>query len=335
MKLYKSAGDSILALLLLKKICISMLNDGYNKEYISTCIDLFQNLNFNEFLSNWRERVCLDNPDFCKTLSFDTSKDSVQDAFMLVFHIFINELIKASMYNEVESYLDQYKNYINENSIHFAEYCSLQCIYYWYSKRFQDSIDWGEKFMLIKSRLNITDPHQTELYLALSLRDTRDPQNIKKALKYLLFGNTIDSLLRRPISKYFDKEEYYGNLGRCMQLLKQYDYALTAYMLSYRLVSGHITYNTKYNKAFLFQWLGEVYHEIGKDDFALVFLKVSRCYWEELMNSSYWEVDKLYQAISEHFEGHTSIDTISKIGLENKVDQIIKERIHDVTNGVI
>ncbi len=93
------------------------------------------------------------------------------------------------------------------------------------------------------------------------------------------------------------KGSYYGNIGRCLQLMGQIDPALICYRKSAILLEKDQNLNHTENKAFVREWIGELLIDKSQFCLAKTFLEASRLKWEVVSPPRTVEIDRILDTI--------------------------------------
>lgn len=247
-------GDFKAALVALEEVSSSILSAGFAEEYLRVSEKLFNSL-------EWKAAIENEYPYFYT--QFDT----------------LNQILtQFGMFNESEAMLEKYSKLIPGKSSKYLSYCSGKCYLYWYQDKFEEAIEIGEYGVFLINESGITDNYNIKHNLALARRDSKIENNIREALVYFLKGENIENVIN-------NKNEdlgghYFGNIGKCLELLNDETNALTCYYISFSILSKIDNNHSKLNLGYASSWIYNILRNKKNKLDSLYFLKRSINIWE-------------------------------------------------------
>jgi len=244
------------ALSSLQEISESIQIAGYFEEYIRIAKLVFNNIDFEKYLSN-------ETPYFVSQLS---------------------ELIKitaeSSDFETSRKFLDKFKLVLKDKGKNYISYCKLECDLHWNKHEYNEAITWGEKALSLIRNSKVEDDMNVEHALNLAKRDSKKEKNIKEALDFFIQGRDIIKIT----SDEFDDSlpaHYYGNVGRCYYFLNQYQVSEACYFRSFQLCYKEENTHKFLNRGYISYWLGQVLQKQGNDRNAYFFFSNCISYWSK------------------------------------------------------
>ena len=126
---------------------------------------------------------------------------------------------------------------------------------YWIRGEFPEAKRWAAEGVQLKTASKVDTAYDCAHALALARRDLGD---YEEALNYFLQGEKIETLVSGNVDA-ARKGPFYGNIGRCLQLLERYEDALVCLKASaYLLETEHDYSNILLNRGWAAMWIGEV-----------------------------------------------------------------------------
>ena len=201
--------------------------------------------------------------------------------FHELFMDFVTTLIEFGRYDEANNFLIKYKKLISGKGVNYIRYCKLLSYLYWYQEDFQKAIRTAEEGAYLKSSSGIDTDIDLDNQLALSLRDSKDLQNIDKAIEIFRLNESLDAIITLEGMNEEISGEIYGNVGRCFQFKRQLSVALICYKKAFKQLKVREVANRILNKGYACYWIGEVYKELNLLTNALTFYALAKCYWNK------------------------------------------------------
>ena len=189
--------------------------------------------------------------------------------FDAVFHEYHRGLVNLGRFDSAGEALVRYEETLTGKDARYINYCDMQTYMHWMAGDYLTAIQWGTDGANLKSDSGVDSPFASDHHLALAQRDSGA---IDPALAYFLGGVDIDLVLDPKIVDVDRGGAFYGNIGRCFQLMGQIDSALTCYAKSARLIEKEYGDGDLENQAYIRQWIGELFLVKGERAVALHFL---------------------------------------------------------------
>lgn len=202
---------------------------------------------------------------------------SSYEAFDRIATAYTSVLADLGRVDEARRFLAQYRETIEGKSARYINYCDMFCYLEWVIGEFKESIKWGEEGDRLKSKANTDTVFDSRHNLALARRDSGD---IDPALTFFLKGRAIEAALDPDDLDEKVDGSYYGNIGRCLQLMGQVDTALVCYRKSALLIEKDEAGRAVSNRGYVRQWIGEVFATKNALADAAKFLKAAMKIWE-------------------------------------------------------
>lgn len=195
--------------------------------------------------------------------------------FEKVFETFVRCLANHSRLAEAMEALEGYHDTLTGKEARYIHYCDMRCYLYWISENYPAAIRWGAEGAKLKSKSGVDTQYTTEHNLALAQRDSGA---VDQALAHFIKGSTIEDAIDPEKIDLDRGGPFYGNVGRCLQLMGQIDNALACFRKSARLIEEQAEDHTE-NQAYIRQWIGEVLLRCKDYYHANLFLCASAAKW--------------------------------------------------------
>ncbi|WBX72004.1 NB-ARC domain-containing protein [Tenacibaculum retecalamus] len=248
-------GDYKPALVALEEVSSTILSAGFSEEYLRVAEKLFHLIDWNKAIEN-------------EYPYFDSQ-----------FSILTTTLTQFGKFTECEELLNQYSSLIPGKSSQFLSYCSQKCYFFWYQEKFKEAIEIGEYGVFLLSESGIADNYSLRHNLALSHRDSEIEKNIKDALTYFLKGENIENVINNVNEDLGG--HFYGNLGKCLELLNDQSNALTCYYISITILFKEDNSHSKLNIGYAASWIFNILKLTKEKLNSLYFLKLGINTWEK------------------------------------------------------
>lgn len=247
-------GDYKSALVALEEVSSSILSAGFSEEYLRVSEKLFHSI-------DWKKAIENEYPYFDSQFSTLTTT-----------------LTQYGKFIECEELLNQYSKLIPGKSSQYLSYCSEKCYLFWYQEKFDEAIEIGEYGLFLLNESGVADNYSLKHNLALSHRDSRIDKNINEALTFFLKGESIENVINNVNEDLGG--HFYGNIGKCLELLDDKANALTCYYISISILFKEDTSHSKLNIGYASSWIFNLLRETNEKLNALYFLKLSINTWE-------------------------------------------------------
>lgn len=263
-------GDYKGALFSLQEVKEPILAAGYSESFLRVSVRLFIEI------------------DWFKAIAEE------YNYFHSVLFEFIHTLIDYGRFDEAEAYLKKYAKLIEGKGAQYIVMCNLFSYYFWSKEDFSQAIDWAEKGLDLANSTGINQDADLRHSLALAQRDSLNSENIKKAINIFLKGESLSDILSGKCKDDSLSGNYYGNIGRCLWFLNDYENAIILYKKSAKLLMSEKFTNTHINQGYAFYWIAQYYIKVGMLAKANMFyLKVLHI-WRKVAPTKSLKVQKEY-----------------------------------------
>jgi len=287
------------ALIALEEVGKSIIAAGYTEEYLRVAEKLYEAL-------NWQTAI--------------TGEYSY-------FHTQINLLAttqtQMGKFNICLKNLEDYSKLIPGKSSHYLSYCSEKTYNLWYQKKYNEAIQIGEEGEFLLNESNLADQYSLKHNLALARRDSDKIINVQKALKYFLQNESLDVILDKTKINKDLSGNFYGNIGKCLEILDQNENALFCYCLSLRLLLSEDSTNAMINIGYACNWTGQLLIQTNKKKEGLYFLKYAMNSWQNTSPPRYFDTKLLYDNLIFDKETKKQISNLSNWRIESYCEKFI------------
>lgn len=181
---------------------------------------------------------------------------------------------------DANSLIAKADNNIPPNGVRYVRFADEACYCYWFNGDFAKGIHWGEIATRMVKQSGADIGSDSTHNLALALRDSRDPKSIQRALAIFLGGRDLVTVLTSPPQTAAGAMIFYGNVGRCLQLLGDHQQAERFYSQSLEAARTMKDAVSSRNFGYAYSWLGEL--RAAQQDFegASAFFRFSQMVWQ-------------------------------------------------------
>ena len=232
------------------EISLPMVNRGYSEEMVRLTLRLLGDIDWADACSSYKD--------------FDD-----------VFQRCLTAMIQIG-HDASEDLLTRYESAIPGKSSQFILLCNLRCYADWYTGRFDSAIRWGEKGNQLKDSTSVDTGFSTKHNLALSLRDTG---RVLEAIESFLDGESLAAVVTPGKRIQGKGAHFYGNIGRCLFLIRRLDEALVCYVKSAQLLEESRTPSDRLNKGYIRSWIAELLLQQEKFELAAASYRAAVCMW--------------------------------------------------------
>lgn len=201
--------------------------------------------------------------------------------FHQLLYVFVQALTEKGKSEEAIKYLGYYKDVIQGKSINYLNYCSLNSYFYWFISDYKQAIEWAERGIDLQKSSDIGLEIDLKHKLALALRDSKDQNNLHKALNIMLQGENLENVLSKDFAQENFSSSFFGNIGRCLWLQKKSKEAVICYYKSYILLIQERKSNSVINRGYACLWIAEYCIDFSINETTLYFLKYCLICWEK------------------------------------------------------
>lgn len=195
--------------------------------------------------------------------------------FDQLFQICLKEMIEFG-YDEVDRYLDRYKMAISGKSSQYILLCDLECYSHWYRGSYDFAIKWGEEGEKLRDKTSVDTTYSTKHNLALA---RRDGGYVSEALDSFLEGEDLLDVIAVGERIEGKSAHFYGNIGRCLFLIDDFDRSLQCYVKSAQILEERRNESHRLNKGYARFWIGEVFLVNGKMELAASAFRAAELIW--------------------------------------------------------
>ncbi|WP_136057798.1 hypothetical protein [Candidatus Halocynthiibacter alkanivorans] len=167
-----------------------------------------------------------------------------------------------------DSIFEQFEATIPEKTARYILYCDMKAYSFWQRGDFKRAVEWGEAGLDLKAQTNVDTQYGDEHHLALARRDAGE---IEPALEFFLGGSSVEEIAEGTSDSEDHDGPKFGNIGRCLQLKGNTEYALIFYKKSIRKLDNDTASNRLSNAAFARQWIAECLEDHDNNLLALAF----------------------------------------------------------------
>ncbi|MEA5427557.1 SIR2 family protein [Arcicella lustrica] len=245
------------ALISLEEVRHAIITAGFLEEYLRVAELLYNKL-------NWNDAISQEYPYFHSQFITLTTIQTQIGKFDLC-----------------STNLNKYSKIIAGKSIHYLAFCSQKCYFFWYQGLFNEAIAIAEEGVFLLEESSLTDNFSLRHNLALSLRDSKNENDIKKALDYFLQNESLDKVINRDQINFEFSSQLYGNVGKCLELIGRYDDALYCYCISFKKLLNENYDDSTLNNGYASFWIAEILFRYKKFKDGFYFLKYAEICWEK------------------------------------------------------
>lgn len=247
------------ALFALQEISDPICNAGYTEEYIRVATLLFN------------------------TIEWAVAINEEYTYFHIQFSEFITALTEFGKFENADFFLKKYEKLITNKGNHYIRFCKAKGHFLWFQGKFEEAIELTQQGVNLEENSETKSGLDLKHPLALSLRDTRNSDQINRALLIFLEGYSIDDILVHDLKL---SGEIYGNIGRCLQFLEEIDKAIICYKKSLKYLSDPM------NKGYAYLWYAECMIIKNNQDSAILFLIFAKNVWKKYSPIKAIEIEK-------------------------------------------
>ena len=271
----------------IEEVALRLLNRGYSEELIRLTMRLLSGIDWAEACSSYKD--------------FDS-----------VFQRCLTLMVQLG-HDASEDFLTQYENAIPGKSSQFILLCDLRCYADWYTGKYDSAIRWGERGERLKNSTAVDTAFSTTHNLALARRDAG---RIPEALVSFLEGAALEAVVK-PNEQIPDKNApFYGNIGRCLFLMRRLDEALICYVKSAQLLEGSQNSEELFlNKGYIRSWIAELLAQQEEFDLAAASYRAAMYIWDDSSPPRAAQAkDKLETLVTEHPEFRSYLAKTAEAG---------------------
>ncbi|TDN79364.1 NB-ARC domain-containing protein [Salegentibacter sp. 24] len=291
------------ALIALEEVGKSILAAGYTEEYLRVAEKLYE------------------------AMSWETAVNGEFSYFHSQINLLFTTQTQMGKFDVSLRNLENYSKLIPGKSSHYLSYCSEKTYNLWYQKKFDEAIQNGEEGEFLLNESSLADQYSLKHNLALARRDSGDKVNVEKALNFFLQNELLDEVLDKTKINKELSGNFYGNVGKCLEILEEEKNSLFCYCVSFRLLLTEDSTNSILNIGYACSWIGQLLIKSDKKKDGLYFLKYAMNSWEATSPPRYEETKKIYDKVIFDKETKKQINNLSAWRLEDFCKKYISKII--------
>jgi len=191
-----------------------------------------------------------------------------------VFRTLISSLSQLGRKVDADALLSSYEQSITGKSSRYINLCELRCYFHWCQTEFALAKEWGLRGVDLARNSHIDTKFDPSHNLALARRDLGE---IEPALQFFLRGRDLADVLACSIPEVDRDGPYFGNIGRCLQLMDRVDEALICLRKSAQILESED--GSLVNRGHAALWVGEALERLARHELAYCFLSRAICRW--------------------------------------------------------
>lgn len=291
------------ALIALEEVGKSILAAGYTEEYLRVAEKLYEAM-------NW-----------------ETAVNGEYSYFHTQINLLCTTQTQMGKFDESLNNLEHYSKLIPGKSSHYLSYCSEKTYNLWYQNKFEDAIQNGEEGEFLLNESSLADQYSLRHNLALARRDSRENSKVEKALNYFLQNESLEVVLDKSKINKELSGNFYGNVGKCLEILEKDENSLFCYCVSLRLLLREDSVNSILNIGYACSWIGQLLIKSDRNDEGLYFLKFAMNSWEATSPPRYDAIKKIYNNVLFDKEIKIKINNLSAWRIEDFCKKFISKVI--------
>ncbi|EPP5729041.1 hypothetical protein ACUT7I_002378 [Vibrio cholerae] len=250
-----NAGDFQNAINSLWEVHDSMSAAGYNEEFLRVSKLLLSSITWS------KKRI-----------------DKFENFYPLISFI-IKCLVEYGDDEHALNFISKYESIIDKKEESYIRLCDIKSYRYWFRCEFSDAISVCEEAIYLLGKGSQGDKFSIAHTLALAHRDCGDINGIDKALEYFRGTTSLEDLLSTEGLTNQGNGPMLGNIGKCMYLKGEMEYALICYAKSFYYLFESDSHNRLINLGYASFWLADVLLESGKNESAYYFYRFAFESW--------------------------------------------------------
>jgi hypothetical protein len=251
-------NDFVSALISLEEVSSAILTSGFLEEYLRVSEILYETI-------DWMDAI---NKEYAY--------------FHTQFRELIYTLTHLGKYESAKENMEKYSQLITGKSSNYLAYCSTLSYCLWFQGLYDESISVADEGVFFLDESKIADTFGLRHNLALGLRDSKQKDNVQRALNYFLMNESLIKLLNKEQINFDLGGTFYGNVGKCLEYLDSADDALLCYYISLKLLAKESNTTSILNIGFACSWISDMLVKKNRNRDALYFLKYAKNCWEKV-----------------------------------------------------
>ena len=210
-----------------------------------------------------------------------------------LFNRFVETAIQLGDNESVGELMDKYRSTISGKSAEYINYCNHMAYWRWITGDCAEAIRWAEEGQGLKEKSSVDTSFDCAHNLALARRDSGKAMI---AVEYFLSGENLNHVTAPGVVDEKRNGAYYGNIGRCLQIVGRLPEAKECYRKSLAALREETTSNRMINLGYGYLWLGEVLRDMGANKReSLIFLEYATRTWKKVMPAM---LQRVYKAVA-------------------------------------
>jgi tetratricopeptide (TPR) repeat protein len=247
-----SFGRFEAAIATIEEIRVPLQDRGHSEEFVRICARLFAEC------------------DWVEAMSYKGFDAVVQDA--------VTSTVERGQDSVAREWLEKYRAAIPGKSATYIRYCDLVCYADWFGGNFESAVLWGEEGQRLKEVNSVDTSFSCEHNLALARRDSG---RVTEALSYFLGAEDLGVVATPGVAILEKGAQFYGNVGRCLQLLDRHDEAVACCRKSSQLLESETGSAVLLNRGYARFWIGETLLKAGQAKAAAMCFRAAADAWED------------------------------------------------------
>lgn len=208
---------------------------------------------------------------------------------------FFTRVVDFGSYTLFDKYLAEYLKVFNDPDANMILAKSAICYKQWSIGDYQQAIREGKSASDLIDMLGEVDSWAGKHRYHLALRDSREGDNVEKALRYFCDSKSLEELRKDKNDTAYTSK--YGNIGRCLLYLNHQDDSLFFIVKSYRALNDDkVNFFNRHNLGYAAKWIGEILALQQRLQESLYFLLHAKNIWKNDMPG---EANKIEATISQ------------------------------------
>jgi len=239
--------------------------------------------------------------------SFDWVSDHGKyKGFDDIFRLHVVTLSYLGENDVIDDLLDRFELTVADRDSRYILYCDMKCFSMWERGQFANAVRWGERGQKLKESSNVDTKFNTSHNLALSQRDAGRPD---LALPIFLGQHILSEIIDPDEFDEKPSADFYGNVGRCLHQMGQFDSAIVCYQKSAILIEKDPRQEHFINQGFIRRWIAETL--IARNEFTIagILLEAARLKWEFISPPRAAQVAALQRQYADKFSHRAGLSS--------------------------
>lgn len=189
----------------------------------------------------------------------------------------IRTLAYLDRYQEADAWLARFESSVTAKTARYVLLCDIRGYRAWCEGDYHSAVGWARKGADLKSSAGLDTKFDCGHTLALAQRDSGD---VSTALTYFLFGEKLELVTAAGEPDATKGGQFYGNVGRCLQLDGRLDEALVCIKKSAKLLETAGDGQVLMNLGWAALWIGEILEAKGRWEKAYIAYRRAAAKWK-------------------------------------------------------